>query len=462
MAWDLYFGYGAAGSFTLTLADVQDTFQINGVTYSGWAIQSASGTIDGYDLSLGGDSNPHLIDYHPEIDGTLPPDGLIGNPILMNDSLTGESVTIEGSPDGNGQLIVTDLNTGASSTLNSEVFSGGPPCFAEGTLIETPRGGVPIESLEPGDLVTTASGATRPVRWIGAGDVNLRRRPRPERPVIVRAGALAPGLPRRDLVLSPGHALFFDDALVTAGRLVNGATILRDDTRETITYWHFELDSHDVVHAEGVPVETYRDDANRRFLSRQKGTPLAVRAEPVAPHVEAGPRLAAIRDWVWRRAEQLGARRIEDVGVSVEADGLALTPVSVADGRFTFRAPEGTRSLRLVSRVATPAEATADNPDERSLGVCVRDLVVDGAPVALDDPRLAEGWHEPERNEAGDVWRWTMGDAALPPGREIAFEASWLATVTPIHPPAREVGCADVDFNAMRRDPPPPFLRAVS
>jgi hypothetical protein len=46
-------------------------------------------------------------------------------------------------------------------------------------------------------------------------------------------------------------------------------------------------------------------------------------------------------------------------------------------------------------------------------------VLLDGRPLALDDPRLCAGWHAPE---AG--WRWTTGDAVIAAAgaRELAIE----------------------------------------
>ena len=40
--------------------------------------------------------------------------------------------------------------------------------------------------------------------------------------------------------------------------------------------------------------------------------------------------------------------------------------------------------------------------------------------VAPDDPSLADGWWAAERDDAA-VWRWTDGDAALPPIDDLAI-----------------------------------------
>jgi hypothetical protein len=82
-----------------------------------------------------------------------------------------------------------------------------------------------------------------------------------EDPIRIRAGAFGANLPRRDLRLSPGHHLFADGLLVPASALVNGETILVDPV-EPVTYWHVELDSHDVLLAEALPCDSYLDTGN--------------------------------------------------------------------------------------------------------------------------------------------------------------------------------------------------------
>ncbi len=137
-------------------------------------------------------------------------------------------------------------------------------CFATGTNIQTARGPVAVETLRPGDRLLTASGRLAPIRWIGHRVTDLARHPRPHdiMPVRVRAGALGTNLPLRDLVLSPDHALLLDSHLVPVRHLINGASIVQE-TRATITYWHVELDRHDIVLAEGVAAESYLDTGNR-------------------------------------------------------------------------------------------------------------------------------------------------------------------------------------------------------
>lgn len=129
-------------------------------------------------------------------------------------------------------------------------------CYAAGTQIATARGEVPVEDLRVGDAAILATGGTAPIVWIG------HRRTRRADPVRVVAGAFGPGLPARDLVLSPEHALFLDGHLVPVQALVDGVSVIRE-AWERVIYYHVELDRHGVLLAEGLPAESYLDTGNR-------------------------------------------------------------------------------------------------------------------------------------------------------------------------------------------------------
>jgi len=139
------------------------------------------------------------------------------------------------------------------------------PCYCPGTLIATDRGEVAVEDLAIGDLLRTVSGALRPIKWIGhrayAGRFIIGRKD--ILPVCIEAGALAHNVPRQDLWVSPNHALYLEGVLIEARDLINEVSIYQADVAEEVTYFHVELDSHDVILAEGAWAETYLDDDNR-------------------------------------------------------------------------------------------------------------------------------------------------------------------------------------------------------
>ncbi|APH54708.1 Hemagglutinin-related protein [Granulibacter bethesdensis] len=156
----------------------------------------------------------------------------------------------------------------ASGGNGVTVYDDGTPCYVHGTLILTDRGEVPVEDLEIGDHVITASGEARPIRWLGRRSYNGRfiQGRKDVLPVRIRQGALDGVLPKRDLLVSPLHAMFIYGLLVPAGRLVNGVSIIQEQNVDTLNYVHIELDTHDIVIAEGAASETYVEDNNRNMF----------------------------------------------------------------------------------------------------------------------------------------------------------------------------------------------------
>lgn len=349
------------------------------------------------------------------------------------------------------------LNSQSSGTLNdpfTELYSSSTPqaltaldlqqmdvlgfstaCFAEGTTLATLHGSIPVEALRPGMTLLTASGAVRPVRWIGHRRVDLTRHPAPDEvcPIRVRAGALGEGVPRRDLRLSPEHALFLDGGLVPARLLVNGCSIVRETACPHVVWYHVELDTHDLVLAEGAVTETYLDTGNRGLFENA--------AEPLVLHprfdVGQAERLArscapllddpAVVAPIWRRLADFAAQNgfgavpaldvTSDPSLALHSGDRVFRPVCVHLGRYVFVLPALQAPVRLVSRATSPHALRPWVADRRRLGVSVSHLTVRSGSaehvVNVDDPGLADGWFAVENDGAGPC-RWTNGDAALP------------------------------------------------
>lgn len=292
-------------------------------------------------------------------------------------------------------------------------------CFAEGTMIATVNGQCCIETLEAGDLVVTASGARRPVKWIGTMLVRPSRRANPSdaQPVRIRAGAFGEGLPKRDLRLSPGHAVYVDGVLVPAGLLVNGATIVQEEV-EQIRYFHIELDSHDVLLAEGLPCEAYLDDGNRgSFVNAGRNVELFGRLDPkswddaCAPIVAAGPQLAAVQLKLAERIGEMGWVKSEDAELRLLADGVEFAPTAIQGNRFRFSAPAAA-SLKLTSNSAVLGHVMPGVADTRRLGVAVTEVNINGQALSLDDVAFGVGFYTVEYHDAVS-WRWTNGEGEL-------------------------------------------------
>lgn len=143
-------------------------------------------------------------------------------------------------------------------------------CFCDGTLISTPDGPRPVESLRVGDTVTTRDGPM-PLRWIGRRRVAAAERAANPKlhPVRIAAGALGNGLPKRDLRVSRQHRMLCrnktvsnmfgaEAVLVAAIRLVGLPGITLDEAPDEVCYYHLALDDHQVIYAEDAPTESFR------------------------------------------------------------------------------------------------------------------------------------------------------------------------------------------------------------
>jgi hypothetical protein len=156
--------------------------------------------------------------------------------------------------------------TGAASTFKSSDLrlTGSVSCFAAGTSIATDRGDLAVEILQTGDRAILHDGRSTRIVWLGHRFVACSHHIHPEQvwPVRVSKDAFGPGLPRRDLFLSPDHAIFVDEVLIPVKYLINGISIVQIRC-ETVTYYHIALAAHEVLLAEGLPAESYLEHGDR-------------------------------------------------------------------------------------------------------------------------------------------------------------------------------------------------------
>ena len=422
------------GTGTVVLADLGFTQIEHGFRQAG-----NSGTLNlfqsGDVLNLGADP------YDPV--SPLPPPG----PYSLQHS--GNTLTVfTGSTAFDTFTLTGQDYTNATFTLTGDIVTTDAPCFCAGTLILTDQGERAVESLEVGDLVVTLQDGMKtlmPVRWLGQRRVVVAQHFEPEHvdPVRIMRDAVAPGMPVRDLFVSPDHALFLDGMLIQARQLVNHMTVTRDAGRMVVTYHHVELDRHAVLIADGMPCESYLDGGNRGHFDTA-GTVVPLHAPTIdrmqhacAPLVTA----ANLVEPIWQRlaerarvAGHTGSVPVLDVDLMPwleTEDGVRL--VASAGETLVFALPAGCLRVRLRSASDLPTTLAPWSDDRRRLGVAISALTLHQGrwrqDLASDTLDSNAGWWPAET--VGDLtWRWTDGDGwiDLPEPAE-AIEVSVHATM---------------------------------
>lgn len=258
--------------------------------------------------------------------------------------------------------------------------------FARGTHIATPGGAVAVEDLRAGDQVMTELGPARLLECAPAGTAPAG--------VLIRAGALGPGCPARDIALAAQHLIFLREptaaqgALAPAAALVNGNTVLRATEPAERAWFIPRLETPALLLAENLALAAHRAEG----------------MAPCAPTVPPGPALFALR----RRVVQgevvsaLPPPPKPDADLLLLADSARVRAEAEDPWRFTI--PPGARALHL----ASPVGVLADAADSRQFGVAITAIRLDGIPLDLAGPIAGAGFHPPE---AG--WRWTDGRAEL-------------------------------------------------
>jgi len=359
----------------------------------------------------------------------------------------GDQIQVVGATSGeyvNGDLIFRDENGLTVGRFNADgldptqvTFNGGSmtyACFLKGTHIATPEGEKTVESLVAGDKVITASGGVATVKWLGHRTLYKSRIPAKDAvrafPILIKKDAIANNVPHADLIVSPGHHLEFNGALVPAMMLVNGQTIVQQFERRSFEYFHVELEQFDIILAEGVPAESYVDMGNRSMFQNADEVAMNPDFGPSEgrPNVEGiviareGAIVEAVRKQLLARAELLtGAQRTSDAALCVEVNGriIQATPEFVKEGVYRFELPANAGDVRIVSRSSLVRDVThLARRDIRRVGVGLSAIAFTDSTgrhdIDLMDSRIS-GMNQPQ-DVKGTAMRWTTGSAVIPAG----------------------------------------------
>jgi hypothetical protein len=334
--------------------------------------------------------------------------------------------------------VITDVQSGLNadfSAVSSAFLGVTVSCFAQGTRMATALGEVAVEDLAVGDEMRLAGGGLGRIVWLGHRRVDCRRHPRPETvwPVQVSAGAFAPGVPARPLYLSPDHAVFCDGILVPIKWLANGVTIVQE-RRDQVTYWHLELERHNVLLAEGLPCESYLETGGRTAFAgdvmqivpefERVGCELVWEAAGCAPLRIAGPEVERIDARLRRRAglKRTARRRTaRDAGTAdlmqlLRPDWYLQTNPDVAAAGVNAAAHYerwGRREGRLPCREVALVKALG-LVDALTAVITMQDVAAAGVEFATHF--CEHGWRENRHPNFYFDAKWYGAQAEAPPG----------------------------------------------
>jgi hypothetical protein len=231
-------------------------------------------TIAGSDVYLFDSADPNFPDIkNDEAIALVDDPGTVIQFISFKDPVTaiegpanGMSATQVGEHSGGEESLVTG-DGGSSYSTTGTSTPGTIPCFAPGTMIDTPNGPRTVEILQPGDMVLTRDNGPQAIRWTRSGDHPLENAETDAKPVQIKAGALGQNLPAQDLIISPQHrilvggagqleSVFASEAFAPAKSLTSLPGIRHMRGKTQITWVHFACERHEVVCANGCWTES--------------------------------------------------------------------------------------------------------------------------------------------------------------------------------------------------------------
>lgn len=264
---------GVVNSMRIAVADVGDNSYDSNLLIAGNSVQTDLVAVSD-DIDLFPDATKTIDVLANDINnagGTLTITHINGESVAAGDTITlptGQTVLLnaDGTFDvtGDGDVENFNFTYTVDNGINADVGfvnATGVPCFVAGTLIATPQGEVPAETLRPGDLVLTKDDGAQPLRWIGQRVVEAEG---DFAPIHIRANTFGN---HRNLLVSPLHRILIRDnlaellfgeaeVLIAARDLINDRSVRRKAGGQ-VTYVHLLFDRHQVLFSEGLETESF-------------------------------------------------------------------------------------------------------------------------------------------------------------------------------------------------------------
>lgn len=221
----------------------------------------------------------------------------------------GEATRLAFLPDTTPTATEADMNAFGKGAIDVQALDTSPPatpvCFAKGTLIATPSGEIPVESLTAGDKILTAGGGEVDLKWISSSHFCYAEMLLNQRvcPIQIPRNHFGPNLPHTDLWVSPQHrvvlrgwnvelALGEPEVLVAAKHVMGQPDYPGVRWKQGVDYYHLLFDRHEILVSNGIESESMLiGDEALRSLSPKSQQSLAIylAANPIAEQMARTP-----------------------------------------------------------------------------------------------------------------------------------------------------------------------------
>lgn len=219
-------------------------------------------------------------------DDFLLSDGARTYPMKVLETSNGSTLCIfqHGLPHPQRPLWVVDAKVSEEDEKPVGDGGGGLICLTGQTSISTASGPKPILALEEGDLISTRDNGEQPILWMGIRRISgARLHVMPGmRPIRIKAGALGPGTPERDVLVAPDQKvlargdvalnLFNEkEVLVKARDIINGMGIFTEPRVREVYYFHILMAHQEIIFANGIEHASFDPSAGRiKTLAEQE------------------------------------------------------------------------------------------------------------------------------------------------------------------------------------------------